>query len=1300
MKSTHVIAVLIALFSMAIGPGYGQITGFSDNFDGNLKMLAHPYFGYHQADGILRVDVRVPEGVKWQGFIYEIGDTIDLSGNLKLNLKLKSDFDFLLTAYVIDAVGFYKTSNQKIQKSDSYVDYFIQFESSAGFDSHHITRLQFTPNGNTPDAVNGTIWLDELKVGTDAIPKASIGGTTEQQFFVGSQQNEIKIVDLKNAASILVSGGSASLTNLTISAIVHGSATIGFDCSPNFIGRDTVTITAVGTSGFENNSICIPILIEDNAPPTIDPITDLSARVGDTVSVHLTGIGDGNKTVHQPITISGASQNQLALPDSNIKVHYDGTATVAELILIPIAAGRNIRITLTLDDGFVSNNMTERAFALDCYEQFNHQPTLDDIPNQFVYLAFGTQRIKLSGISDGDDGTQMLTISATSSDTAVIKNQDLLIHYTQGSATAELTFTPSALGKTKITITVLDNGGTANNNGDAQISRSFYIESAPLPQSGLAVPLAEFGSGKVTLLEKPGDWNVEGYGTTQKPELGTFHGKENVLKIAINNKTCWTGIWYMFQELDLSQHRYMCYDIYFEGGSFSNGGKTHSYFWDVNDNRNLPRAHDQRKTVPAGQWRTVFMDYRGPGGMNTDAGQEINVKRINRILINYATDFIWPFPVNSGTVYLANIKVGSAVPDSLIPALKPVCTIDPIPDQTVTTNAGPQHIQLTGIGNGLAIGAADSITAISKNPDLIPHPTVSPINPDGTAQLSFEPGAAVGTAVITVTVKASGSADYAVNFKIYIVDPSDAGVVTIELDPSQRFQTMRGFGTFEFSDRQNYIDAYTTDLGASAVRIGLIGNQIEPVNDNNDPNILDLAALNYGAFDFNYYRRLKARGVETFILTSWSPPAWMKRNLSLSYGYAETPNYEATDNVLEPFYYDEFAESMVAVVKMFRDQAGIDLSAIGPQNEPAFNEPYPSAVLSPIKYAELIAAIGPRLKQEGLATKIYMPEQVFSQQHYSMTQYINTLGLNTTADQYTGIIATHGYASDGVGEQNPTYQGWTELWNSSQSCGYPKELWMTETFPEYRNWQSALSLAGAIHGALVYGNVSLWTLWSIEGTLMDKGKPTASFYTSKNFYKFIRPGAQRIAVSDNHSDLLPSAFIDTKNELMTAVVINKSAQPMKITVSGDSIPATFDMYVTAEHVNFQYSGTYSVGQMIILPPKSVTTLVGSLAGGLTQVLDEITTPQSYRLYQNFPNPFNPTTNIEFTIPKPGEIKLVIYNLMGQKVKTLVQGHYPAGRHRIVWDGTNDSHELVASGIYFYRFKSDNFITTRKCILLR
>jgi len=77
----------------------------------------------------------------------------------------------------------------------------------------------------------------------------------------------------------------------------------------------------------------------------------------------------------------------------------------------------------------------------------------------------------------------------------------------------------------------------------------------------------------------------------------------------------------------------------------------------------------------------------------------------------------------------------------------------------------------------------------------------------------------------------------------------------------------------------------------------------------------------------------------------------------------------------------------------------------------------------------------------------------------------------------------------------------------------------------------------------------------------------------------------------------------------------------------------------------------------------------------------------YLLAQNYPNPFNPTTTINFTVPA-GNVKIDIYNVLGQKVKVLVDSKMAAGTYDVVWDGTNALGEKVASGIYFYKLKSE------------
>ena len=85
---------------------------------------------------------------------------------------------------------------------------------------------------------------------------------------------------------------------------------------------------------------------------------------------------------------------------------------------------------------------------------------------------------------------------------------------------------------------------------------------------------------------------------------------------------------------------------------------------------------------------------------------------------------------------------------------------------------------------------------------------------------------------------------------------------------------------------------------------------------------------------------------------------------------------------------------------------------------------------------------------------------------------------------------------------------------------------------------------------------------------------------------------------------------------------------------------------------------------------------------------------------NYPNPFNPTTTISFSIPNDGKVNLEVFNAKGQKVKTLVNERKAAGSHSIVWNGTDSRGNTLNSGVYFYKIKSDRFTSTKKMILLK
>jgi hypothetical protein len=102
-----------------------------------------------------------------------------------------------------------------------------------------------------------------------------------------------------------------------------------------------------------------------------------------------------------------------------------------------------------------------------------------------------------------------------------------------------------------------------------------------------------------------------------------------------------------------------------------------------------------------------------------------------------------------------------------------------------------------------------------------------------------------------------------------------------------------------------------------------------------------------------------------------------------------------------------------------------------------------------------------------------------------------------------------------------------------------------------------------------------------------------------------------------------------------------------------------------------------------------------------QVLEKpIALPTEFNLAQNYPNPFNPETTIKYALPKNVRVELTIYNILGQKVKTLVNDEQKAGFKSIKWDGTNDFGMKVASSIYIYRLKAGDFVAQHKMVLVK
>jgi hypothetical protein len=135
------------------------------------------------------------------------------------------------------------------------------------------------------------------------------------------------------------------------------------------------------------------------------------------------------------------------------------------------------------------------------------------------------------------------------------------------------------------------------------------------------------------------------------------------------------------------------------------------------------------------------------------------------------------------------------------------------------------------------------------------------------------------------------------------------------------------------------------------------------------------------------------------------------------------------------------------------------------------------------------------------------------------------------------------------------------------------------------------------------------------------------------------------------------------------------------------------IYVMKEMVGGQIVGEHNLseGASVLLKNKDVTTLI---------IYSKKDIPSSFELVQNYPNPFNPSTLIQYNIPEARDVSMIIYNSLGEKIKTLVSGVMEAGFYNVVWDGTNDYGANVGSGTYIYAIRAGDFYSAKKMVLVK
>jgi len=115
-------------------------------------------------------------------------------------------------------------------------------------------------------------------------------------------------------------------------------------------------------------------------------------------------------------------------------------------------------------------------------------------------------------------------------------------------------------------------------------------------------------------------------------------------------------------------------------------------------------------------------------------------------------------------------------------------------------------------------------------------------------------------------------------------------------------------------------------------------------------------------------------------------------------------------------------------------------------------------------------------------------------------------------------------------------------------------------------------------------------------------------------------------------------------------------------------------------------------------PSTANFTIDETTTGVEQTPDGV--PSEYTLDQNYPNPFNPSTRIAFSIPRPEHVSIAVFNILGQRVATVVERDFDAGSFTVSWNARSDTGIPLSTGVYIYQIKTSSFSATRKMILLK
>jgi glucuronoarabinoxylan endo-1,4-beta-xylanase len=443
-----------------------------------------------------------------------------------------------------------------------------------------------------------------------------------------------------------------------------------------------------------------------------------------------------------------------------------------------------------------------------------------------------------------------------------------------------------------------------------------------------------------------------------------------------------------------------------------------------------------------------------------------------------------------------------------------------------------------------------------------------------------------------------------------------ARAATVHVERAQKQQMIEGFGFFGAQNNywshgdladDDWVRLVIDDLGASMWR-----NELYPpatVRVPQDASWSDQEPVVEALRD-----RARASGVPLrIIVTVWSAPEDMKCASSVEDGIHEgIPHSGGARNggAVCPSQRERFAAWLIEGLERY-EALGVSVYALSFQNEPLFAQGFNSGLYPPSGYADTLIAIAPRLRARFPRLKLFGSENLLEIEtnkdggQFDPYWYTAHLIDSPRALAELGAIALHTF-----GVTPP--ERLAELWQRFATAVAParRPTWMTETSSFVDSWEGgrngqgearpgAFALAQAIHAALYHGKVAAWLWWQgselsgmnefslMQGTIVGR-----RYQVSKQFYRFIRPGARMVAAHSDDREVSVAAFEHARLGNFVTVLLNTGYVPKTVKLEGDDVPFAYQAYVTSAEQNpSERQPELVYRDRVTLPPRSVTTLI-------------------------------------------------------------------------------------------------------------